>query len=236
VDLNGACAQDTSPRLPIPYGVLPLQALSEVSGPDLQDTTANPLRNSESVGIFRSLHRLDQFIQDEGMKRDLWIDNLFPGYHVAPILHRLLSMPHASPLSTEIFVVLQEAFRLAGILYMGLLRVRFGAPPIPQGLFVVKLHSLLSSHSLDGNFMGGLLTWALVAGGISSGSNHWFVDALCSVGKLIRCESFQSLKHAASGFPWFEDALTGPLDAFGKLVDNAFLADGEDGLITFQAV
>jgi hypothetical protein len=194
------------------------------------------LKNSEAVGIFRSLHRLDQFIRDEAMTRDVWIDNLFPGYHVAPLLHHLLSMPHASPPSTEPFVILQEAFRLAGILYMGQLRVRFGAPSIPQARFVVKLHSLLSSERLDGKLTGALFTWALVAGGISSWPNHWFVDALCSVGRLIGCESFQSLKHAASAFPFFEAALTGALDAFGQLVDNAFLADEGNTLIIFTNV
>jgi hypothetical protein len=89
----------------------------------------------------------------------------------------------------------------------------------------------LSSHRFDGNIIGGLLIWALVAGGISLGPTQWFVDALCHVGKLIGSESFQSLKIAASDFPWFEDALTGPLYAFGMRVDTAFLADGGNALM-----
>ncbi|KAB8067309.1 hypothetical protein BDV29DRAFT_200413 [Aspergillus leporis] len=81
VDIYGAYLQDSVPWYPQPFAILAARSQLTL------------IRSIGSAGfeMFQSLQNLNKIMQAELRKRNLEKDVIFPGFHISPILHVLLS-------------------------------------------------------------------------------------------------------------------------------------------------
>lgn len=79
---------------------------------------------------------------------ELWSDVLFPQFHLAPILHDLLSMPRASVMDGA-YASSKELFRLAAILYICNLWALFGMDTVGDARYLAKLKLFWTQQDLS---------------------------------------------------------------------------------------
>ncbi|KAL2796677.1 hypothetical protein BJX66DRAFT_335661 [Aspergillus keveii] len=149
VDVNGSYLQDIVPRYPQPFAVLTARSKLNVRLLD-QPNFSTDGDYTAGIPIFQfrdSIVELHDIIRSELSTRDLWTDIIFPGFHISPILHALLSQPRAT-----VYVAmgdrLRECFRLAAVIYLSELRGLFGVDTIPGQLYGSKLQLLLQGVDL----------------------------------------------------------------------------------------
>lgn len=161
--MRAAFLQDGEPRFPQPMTILaqrskiiPLQATGLV--PDLPDDV-------QISFICESIEKLNIVIQCrlETAGDGLWGDVLFPQFHLAPILHDLLSMSRASVMDSA-SAHSKEFFRLAAVLYLCKLWTLFGMDMVGDARYVAKLELSWTQQdlSLIWCFERPLFLWAIL--------------------------------------------------------------------------
>jgi hypothetical protein len=123
------------------------------------------------VHIFDSIQQVTSIVNSEAETQGhaFWLTVLFPGFHFAPILHDLLSLPRDPTGIASRFSKRRECFRLASILYISEIRAKFGMDNTGATSFAYKLLRLLKSREMlvswgSDNFY---LLWALMIGSVS---------------------------------------------------------------------
>lgn len=174
IDIRGGYLQDTKPRFPQPYDILMAESKLRITPmPSPNDHSSNcELAEDPAVAhIFDAIQQVAGIIHAEAEAQGdaFWRTVLFPGFHFAPILHDLLSLPRDTGGIGSQFSKRRECFRLAGILYVSELRVKFGMDNTGATSFAYKLLRLLKSRGMfvsweTDNFF---LLWALVIGSVS---------------------------------------------------------------------
>ncbi|PYH41023.1 uncharacterized protein BP01DRAFT_426680 [Aspergillus saccharolyticus JOP 1030-1] len=149
VDVNGAYLQDSAPRYQQPFEILVDRSMLTTSSYQFSQSLDDNTDGDAFVSYIRqSLTELHMIMLSELTKRDLWYDILFPGFHISPILHVLLSQNRATVyVSMNERVV--ECFRLATVIYLTELRGKFGLDTIPGLLYGSKLLLLLRNMDLS---------------------------------------------------------------------------------------
>ncbi|KAL2827492.1 hypothetical protein BJY01DRAFT_255674 [Aspergillus pseudoustus] len=198
VDVNGSYLQDTAPRYPQPFSILAVRSKLNTTCLDQPSHTpegefAPGMTISE---ICDSITQLHQIMRTELSVKDLWADIIFPGFHISPILHVVLSLPRAT-VYDGIENQMNECFRLAAIIYLTELRGLFSLDTIPGQLYGSKLQLLFqrlepATYAQAANFY---LIWALTVGACAScldqGTRGWFVEHLFGT-------TYGALKHWAT--------------------------------------
>ncbi|KAL2802746.1 hypothetical protein BJX63DRAFT_437566 [Aspergillus granulosus] len=167
VDVNGSYLQDTVPRYPQPFAILAVRSKLDTASFNQPSHTASGEYGPRITvaQIYDSITELHMVIRLELSMRDLWTDIIFPGFHVSPILHALLSQPRVTIYDT-VDDRMKECFRLAAIIYLTELRVLFGIDPIPGQLYGSKLCLLLQQvePAVYAQATDFYLVWALTVG------------------------------------------------------------------------
>jgi hypothetical protein len=148
----------SSPIYPIEISLPLLSAQISLTWRTLLPPTHHPI-----INIMDELSRLAAFLKVETIRTHgrIYQEAQFAASHVNPILHRLLSLSLSTTTETasnttthhnEIDIsdspaVLQEATRLAAILYLAEIRRNFGILPVVSTIQLSKLQSLLSRSS-----------------------------------------------------------------------------------------
>lgn len=73
--------------------------------------------------------------------RNFWKDVLFPQFHLAPIMHDLLSMPRITE-QDDAAEMCRELFRLAAVLYLRRLWAPFGMDKSGEAQYLTKLQRI----------------------------------------------------------------------------------------------
>jgi hypothetical protein len=201
VDLSAAYLKDAAPRYPRPSQCIAMRSKLQVAvdpidrsypGEDLGQDAA-------TARICDAMRQVNDIIMvsvlDQG--DDFWSDVLFSTFHLAPILHDLLSMPRCSS-QDHIFAQRRGCFRLAAILYMTELRKKFGIHDMPAIIYATKLNLILSTPGMASSWGESsiFLLWILA------------VAASCScVHGALRDDFAKMLSTAVqeAGFVYFED-------------------------------
>ncbi|PON24486.1 hypothetical protein TGAM01_v206818 [Trichoderma gamsii] len=174
IDVRGSYLQDRKPRYPQPFEILSAESKIRVAPmPTAEHLDSNSLLSQDPVvaHIFEALQQVNSLINTEAhAKGDVfWQTVLFPGFHLAPILYDLLSLPRVTHDMANKFSMRRECFRLAGILYISEVRAKFGmdntgAISFAQKLlYTLKSLDMLSSWESDNFF----LIWSLTIGSVS---------------------------------------------------------------------
>ena len=215
IDLNSCCSMDISPRFPIPTNQI--DSYKRRSNlPSLQ-TRARLNTNVSSIFENPTISRSVQALRDvqttmrtEASHRDLFNDTVFSGIYLSPICHDMLSMrSHLE--GNNAALALQEAFRLACIIYISELRALFGFPAITQSKYTSKLQNLLYYSAIDWLVPDPFLLWVLAvvvtAHKIGLEQRKWFIATFRIVLGTQEVESFEDLISRLSKILWNEGLL-----------------------------
>lgn len=174
IDVRGGYLQDTKPRFPQPYGILLAESklrINSMPSPNFPNSNSTLVEDPAVAHIFDAIQQVTNIINSEAeaLGHAFWRTVLFPGFHFAPILHDLLSLPRNTNGIASRFSKRRECFRLAGILYISELRGKFGMDNTGATSFAYKLLLLLKSREMfvsweSDNFF---LLWALIIGSAS---------------------------------------------------------------------
>ncbi|UKZ81556.1 hypothetical protein TrVFT333_009328 [Trichoderma virens FT-333] len=174
IDIRGSYLQDVKPRYPQPYDILSAESKLRISPMPVAsspDTNGTLTQDPAVIHIFDAIQQVNSIINSEAnlLGEAFWRTVLFPGFHLAPILHDLLSLPRdAGSLATQ-FSKRRECFRLAGILYISEVRAKFGMDNTGATSYAYKLllalknRDVLVSWGFDNRF----LLWSLTIGSVS---------------------------------------------------------------------
>lgn len=174
IDVRGSYLQDRKPRYPQPFEILSAESKIRVAPmPTIEHLDINGLLSQDPAvaHIFEAIQQVNSLINTEAhVQGDVfWQTVLFPGFHLAPILYDLLSLPRVTHGMADKFSMRRECFRLAGILYISEVRAKFGmdntgAISFAQKLlYTLKSPDMLSSWESDNFF----LIWSLMIGSVS---------------------------------------------------------------------
>ncbi|KAL7935579.1 hypothetical protein V8C35DRAFT_278595 [Trichoderma chlorosporum] len=152
IEVNGRFRQDATPQYSPPNDILSTQSKLKLT---LFDTTqfssgcVIPAVEECDVSKYlcEQLRHLSDIIAVETLTQDLWVDPLFPVFHISPLLHYFLCLPRSS-IYDDIHARQRECFRLAGILYLGNLRYKFDFEPGAGMLYGTKLLLMLGSEGM----------------------------------------------------------------------------------------
>ncbi|KAF7588871.1 hypothetical protein BBP40_005056 [Aspergillus hancockii] len=220
VDINGSYLQDGNPRYAQPFANLEIRSQLSLTFLDQAGQASDD--ESPTLGValsqvWYSLQELNEIIQAELSSRELWRDVLFPGFHISPILHALISLPRGT-IYDSVDARIGECLRLAKIIYLTELRGKFGIDTIPGELYGSKLRLLLQDGNIIilGTRSRVHLAWALTVGACASCLNQdlrdCFTPLLSRMISLMGLKSFHDFKNMITGFLWSGDALGTSLD------------------------
>jgi hypothetical protein len=221
--VNGSYLQDIVPRYPQPLAILSVRSQLNI---DVLDQPSHTVNEAYTAGIAisqirNSILELHDIIRSELSIRALWTDIIFPGFHISPLLHALLSQPRAM-VYDGLYDQLIECFRLAAIIYLTELRGLFGVDTIPGQLYGSKLQLLLQGVDLpvyieSTNFY---LVWTLTVGASASCLHQelrdWFTGQLSQVLNVLQIPTFQKYKNMILDFLWSSEALGHSLDSLDE--------------------
>ncbi|KAH0496028.1 hypothetical protein TgHK011_009546 [Trichoderma gracile] len=174
IDVRGAYLQDTRPRFSQPYDILLAESkirIRPIPASNASNSSCTLAEDPAVAHIFGAIQQVTDIIKLEGEAQGhaFWRNVLFPGFHFAPILHDLLSLPRDTNGTASLFAKRKECFRLAGILYISEIRGKFGMDNTGATSYAYKLLRLLKSREIyvswetDNLF----LLWALIIGSVS---------------------------------------------------------------------
>lgn len=174
IDVRGSYLQDRKPRYPQPYEILSMESKIRIAPmPTAEHLDDDGLLSQDPsvTHIFEALQQVNSLINAEAyaLGDAFWQTVLFPGFHLAPILYDLLSLPRITHGMASKFSMRRECFRLAAILYISEVRAKFGMDNIGATSYAQKLlrslksPEMLSSWESDNIF----LIWSLTIGSVS---------------------------------------------------------------------
>ncbi|KAK4073217.1 transcriptional regulator family: Fungal Specific TF [Trichoderma aggressivum f. europaeum] len=174
IDIRGSYLQDIKPRYPQPYGILSNESklrIAVMPAAKPSDSNSTLSQDPAVVHIFDAIQQVNSILTSEANTRGdaFWRTVLFPGFHFAPILYDLLSLPREADSVATQFSKRRECFRLAGILYISEVRAKFGMDNTGATSYAYKLLLALKSRDVlvswgsDNHF----LLWSLVIGSVS---------------------------------------------------------------------
>ncbi|KAL3441069.1 hypothetical protein BJX65DRAFT_14823 [Aspergillus insuetus] len=227
VDVNGSYLQDIVPRYPQPFAILAVRSKLNIGFLNMPSHTADG-EYTAGIPISRlrdSILELHDIIRSDLSMRDLWTDIVFPGFHISPILHALLSL-HRATVYDGLDDRLRECFRFAGVIYFTELRGLFGIDTIPGQLYGSKLRLFLQGFDLPvyAERTKFYLVWALTVGACASCLDQelkdWFTAQLSQALGVLQIPTFEDYKNIITDFLWSSEALGHSLDS---LNDKLFL-------------
>ncbi|KAL6872179.1 hypothetical protein J3F83DRAFT_638975 [Trichoderma novae-zelandiae] len=174
IDIRGSYLQDSKPRFPQPYDILSAESklwITPMPSPNALNSNCTLVEDPAVAHIFDTIQQVTKIINSEAEAQGhaFWRTVLFPGFHFAPILHNLLSLPRDTNGIASRFSKRRECFRLAGILYISEIRGKFGMDNTGATSFAYKLLRLLKSREMfvSWEIDNPFLLWALIVGSAS---------------------------------------------------------------------
>lgn len=207
------------PRFPLPLDLVPTALPAKSSGtlpiPLFNITKAEPTRDKHFMHIVScvtDLNAIAALIESQfAAKCDgLWIDEVYMGLQINPIVHRLFDRP-AQATSMVDCQLISEALRLGAILWIIWIKRQYRSYPGPSTVYVSKLlNLLLEKHgwrgtSSDSDLLS-IRLWLLVLCGISScsttGERTTAVDMIASAMRQLKGISWVGMMTLVRQMPW----------------------------------
>ncbi|PQE05702.1 peptidase M14 protein [Rutstroemia sp. NJR-2017a BVV2] len=176
---------DVPPSFPPPYKHIAQlyipshEEQGEVHFSQLFASLGDPSRiGSDMLDIMKSLSILTVMINEECKKRNMWMDENFPGLCIYPVLSRVLTV------QTMVKNDLEELLRIGAMLFVSETRRKFGVGPIRTRVLVSKLRRLFENTASWEEDERRLKIWVLVMAVCAASSSRdyqWAVNALREV-------------------------------------------------------
>lgn len=224
LDVNTAFILNRAPRFPCPSDVLPdthLEILPSISRRLLQMCSTKAM-----IKAVDSLYAINWLITSQLGTRNVWDDGLLAGFHVMPLLYRLLELDLGSgqydpPLLKE------QTCRIGVILYLAAVRRQFGVS-LATDVFIPKLRGTIENwQPSDMVGMEPPLLWVVMICGMQSfhhAEHWWFVSKTAVLISAIAYDSWQSVMELISQILWIPGILEVECEEFHVEVSAAFSA------------
>ncbi|RDL34426.1 uncharacterized protein BP5553_07554 [Venustampulla echinocandica] len=207
-DTSIAFCQFVPPRFPAPHNLLPRinkQLSLNASMPLMEASVAVDI-----VMAMNNLYCLNELIAEKAMAGDIWRGGVFAGLHIVPVLHEFLSIPLNCPTRDPV-LIRQDAYQVGAILYLGIIRRRFGMKTYisPDGHSHVRtLKDTITSLEASGQiFDDRTLLWLLLLGSVESivtQDHQWFVSNLVQSIVRVGCQSWGAVLNYVREVLWIE--------------------------------
>ncbi|EHK50807.1 hypothetical protein TRIATDRAFT_54642, partial [Trichoderma atroviride IMI 206040] len=228
IEVNGRFRQDAAPQYSPPNDILSSQSKLNLMLFDMTQLSSGCViptveRCDISKYLCHQLRHLNDIIAAETLTRNLWIDPLFPVYHISPVLHHFLCLPRSS-IYEEIHARQRECFRLAGILYLGNLRARFDFEPGAGMLYGTKLLLILGSEGMlpkwetSNKFLIWILTVAACSPILFDDLRIQFAALLSGSAQSTGLTTSQDYLAAIKGFIWCDSAFGATLKSLSSQI------------------
>ena len=174
---------------------------------------------------FGLLQQLNEIIASALLTRkNLWHEVTFAVYHLSPIMHSLLTLPRAS-VHDHLFFRQMECFRLACILYIANLQLKFDPEPGTGMLYGSKLkmnldrEDMMPSWSRSNPILIWILTIAACSSCLFTDLRSHFVARLREALQEIEVAPSESLSDVVRGPKWCKEAFQEEIDALTGQLD-----------------
>jgi hypothetical protein len=153
-----------------------------------------------------TVHLKSEAVRTEGR---IYEQPQFAASYIGPLIHRLLSLSTATVSDVEDQGdALQEACRLASILYLAEIRRNFGILPVWSATQLGKLRSLLEISAQVWAQFGTLKLWVLAMGVVEAREEEqksWFVERLGDASQVEGVQTMRQVVELLRQFLWIDD-------------------------------
>lgn len=175
------------------------------------ETINNRLEENDAVfELSQALRDLNHIIATELATRDVFKDPLFAAFQICPIIHDLLCMPRGQP-TDDLHIRARECFRLAALLYIILVRGKFGVAlvePVSVGSRLIEMLGDVNDFTMLRESTNHLI-WVLVVGACSfflqEDIRLGFVSRLSSALAFLQWTDSARVKEAVVQVAWSEE-------------------------------
>jgi hypothetical protein len=219
VELRGVYAQDLVPDFPLPPFWVEAASVPALPAEDFIGFAPEISLRLEERALYRcdcaQMYRdLVAFSHMAAVEAASWKEppnSPRVGSWVNPMAHRLLSMrPLEDPQLAD--AMLQEACRLAFLVYLGPVWRFYGAHPISTQTFIWKLQQLLGAMAEYWTDLWQLELWIVYLGAIEAlpfPEHDWFVHRLHDLMVYHRVDSWAQLRVVVRAVLWMDVAFDG---------------------------
>jgi hypothetical protein len=201
---------DVPPTFPPPYKhiaqlyIPSYEAQGEMQFSQLFASMIDPSRiGSQMLDIMKSLSTLTVMINEESKKRNMWMDENFPGLCIYPVLFRLLTV------QTMVKNDLEELLRLGAMLFVSETRRKFGVDPVRTHALVSKLRRLFENMESWGEDERRLKIWVLVMAVCAASSCRDYQWAVNALKEMMSVESWDDIVREGKKM-WYVEEIFGP--------------------------
>ncbi|OAP64168.1 hypothetical protein AYL99_00140 [Fonsecaea erecta] len=217
IETNGRLGQDATPQYRPPYHLLATRSRLDFHQTDVnllsQSETCDSIDQSAAVQhICQRLRQLNQIVDDECTKRELWHDSPFTLFHVSPLLHDCLSISRGT-VRDGLQLRQRECFRLASILYLCGIRAKFDFEHGAGMLYGTKLQLMVGTPGMlprwesSNVFLVWILTVAACSAILFDELRTQFVSMLAECIHAAGIGSFDEYSSMIYDFMWCSGAL-----------------------------
>ncbi|PQE04630.1 tachykinin family protein [Rutstroemia sp. NJR-2017a BBW] len=200
---------DVPPTFPPPYKHIAQLSISsyeeqgEVHFSQLLASLIDPSRiGTDMLDIMKNLSILTVMINEECKKRNMWMDENFPGLCIYPVLSRLLTV------QTMVKNDLEELLRIGAMLFISEARRKFGVDPVRTRALVSKLRRLFENTESWGEDERRLKIWVLVMAVCAAYSSRDYQWAVTSLKEMVSVESWDDIVREGKKM-WYVEEIFG---------------------------
>ncbi|PQE23356.1 Citrate synthase protein [Rutstroemia sp. NJR-2017a WRK4] len=200
---------DVPPTFPPPYkhiAQLSISNYEEQGGVHFSQLFASlidPSRvGSDILDIMKSLSTLTVMINEECKKRNIWMDENFPGLCIYPVLSRLLTV------QTMVKNDLEELLRLGAMLFVSETRRKFGVDPVRTRALMSKLRRLFENTASWEEDERRLKIWVLVMAVCAASLSRDYQWAVNALKEMMSVESWDDIVREGKKM-WYVEEIFG---------------------------
>jgi hypothetical protein len=212
VEIQGAFAQDLEPVFPMPRQWLqhaqPVPKLGQpLEEPDIiKSWMTNLPNNREWIGIYLDLWGFSNQTTFDGHSELADVSPYFGAWTTA-VIHRLLTIRPLRNDNTSEPNIIEEACRIASLLYIVPIWRRIGVFPVHSPTLVSKLRDVLSSHSVHWANLEAFHMWVLYMGCLEATGDdlEWFVHETNCWIRHYELQSWDILRDRVMSVLWIDN-------------------------------
>jgi hypothetical protein len=229
IDVTGALMTDNRPRYGLPDDLVDQIEKSQCSPILMKFTLTWNTKYPNLMDIsdaLLSLANLASHTNHRSKNPHLWNDEFFLALTVYPILHQILSLsryPHkAEPSVENDGVAMREIVRITSIIFLGLMKKRFGVDPYGIRPNSGKISKLLQFHPLDWSQFLDVRLWILVISALAEvgEERRWFVSEVTYTMINLGVQTWNQALHILKSIVWIDGMIEYEINKLGEEIEK----------------
>jgi hypothetical protein len=223
--MNGSLAVDCSPFFPLPKDLIEIRktpVYHTLLQSNLESLESYHGTTSDVYESIISLANMAQAMNNKEISSGFWKDDMAYFHNLLPVVYHILILPRPySDMkgSASEGEVIRETLRLAGLLFLGLVKRQFRITPDCVSHYGDRLHQLLIHNPVDWTPASDLYLWVLCVAAVSAlgDERQWIVQELRS---STRTMSWEKVTSTVQSIAWIERIAPYELEILEKDVQS----------------